>query len=323
MSLMPAMTCSAGASRLMSLVPRNSTTWLTPAWENTSRSRRSVPGGLLAGGLRLALVAVLPPIPSLITACATFFSSAKRAAKASSQRSWASSVEQVPSVMESPSATMVLVRPAVLTSIDFSQSIEVVLPVNGLPSSEPDLSPAPLSVRYEVTWALLCWLGCTSVPETNRLTATSCCASTCSATGSLATDAPGATVTESLPAKVSGLTSPAATAAPRTRSPMVALPNATGAVPNVLSRRMRTLSPGTVTRAIMRMVALLILAMPSPCCDVAQAVAQAGPASRGAAAAGSIQADAAARARAINPDFFIALSSRFVARHYVARLASE
>src|SRR5438477_5232305 len=38
-------------------------------------------------------------------------------------------------------------------------------------------SPAPFSVRNEVTTALLCWLGCAS-PDTNRLMARSSCAST-------------------------------------------------------------------------------------------------------------------------------------------------
>ena len=88
--------------------------------------------------VELARVTVLPPMPSLITAWATRLPSAKRSASASSQRSWASSVEQVPSVMESPKATMVVARPSGITSIDLSQSIEVVLAENGLPSSEAD-----------------------------------------------------------------------------------------------------------------------------------------------------------------------------------------
>jgi hypothetical protein len=59
----------------------------------------------------------------------------------------ASSVEQVPSVMESPKATIAAAGVAGRTSIDLSQNMEVVLPVNALPSTEADWSPAPLSVR--------------------------------------------------------------------------------------------------------------------------------------------------------------------------------
>jgi len=44
------------------------------------------------------------------------------------QRSWASSVVQVPSVMESPKATIDVAAAAGRTSIDFSQYIAVVLP---------------------------------------------------------------------------------------------------------------------------------------------------------------------------------------------------
>jgi hypothetical protein len=54
---------------------------------------------------------------------------------------------EVPSVMESPKATITAAGAAGRTSIDFSQNIEVVLPVNALPSAETDWSPAPLSVR--------------------------------------------------------------------------------------------------------------------------------------------------------------------------------
>ncbi len=49
----------------------------------------------------------------------------------------------------------------------------------------------------------------------------------------------------------------------------------TGAELNVLSRRMRIESPGTVMRAIMRTVALLMVAAVTfGCCDVPQAVTQ-------------------------------------------------
>ena len=67
---------------------------------------------------------------------------------------------------------------------------------------------------------------------------------------------------------------PAARAGPRTRGPMLAWANTTGALPKLLSRRTRTVSPGIVTRAIMRTVALLIFVSVRPCCEVPQAVTQ-------------------------------------------------
>ena len=78
---------------------------------------------------------------------------AKRFAATSCQRSCASSVEQVPSVMESPNATIAVApEPAMgCTSIDFSQNVAVVVPTNGMPFSEAVWSPAPLSVKYDVT----------------------------------------------------------------------------------------------------------------------------------------------------------------------------
>src|SRR5437870_1977885 len=47
---------------------------------------------------------------------------------------------------------------------------------------------------------------------------------------------------------------------------------ASGAVPNVLSIRTRTASPGMVRRASMRTVALVTAAVPSACCEVPHAV---------------------------------------------------
>ena len=121
----------------MSLVPMKSTTCETPARESTSRSSRSTPGGDANVGLVPARVTVLPPMPSLTTEKRTGFCNAKRWATRSSQRSWESSVEQVPSVMESPKAMMALAGAVGCTSIDLSQNIEVVVrPAKALPSSD-------------------------------------------------------------------------------------------------------------------------------------------------------------------------------------------
>ena len=91
---------------------------------------------------------------------------------------------------------------------------------------------------------------------------------------SLSTLPPAGMVTEACPLKLTGLTRPAATCGPRTRGAMVARPITSGAVPKVLSRRMRTEEPGSVTRAIMRAVALVILVSPRLCCDEPQAATQ-------------------------------------------------
>ncbi len=74
----------------------------------------------------------------------------------------------------------------------------------------------------------------------------------------------------------------------------------------------------------MRTVALLILAGPSPCCDVAQAVTQAGFASRAAAAVGSKGSNAAdthkdaAMARPIGLNFFFVTFSSLFARAHLS-----
>src|SRR5258708_22188478 len=79
------------------------------------------------------------------------------------------------------------------------------------------------------------------------------------------------------------------------RGPADTLPKVTGAVPNVLSNRSRIASPGAVTRAIRRKVALLTRVWPSTCWDVAHAVVQSGP-----VCANAGQNPAKARATAIS-----------------------
>src|SRR6516225_7085596 len=129
------------------------------------------------------------------------------------------------------------------------------------------------------------------------------------ATGSLSAVAPAGIVTALCPPKVTGLTIPAASAAPRMRGPTVILPNDTGAAPKVLSRRIRTLSPGIVTRAIIRTVALSILVSPSPCCDVVHAVTQ--PWLPFWASAGGVSdAKTAAIATDVSVDFLITVPSQ-------------
>src|SRR5260370_42495089 len=95
------------------------------------------------------------------------------------------------------------------------------------------------------------------------------------AMASLGTLPPAGIVTDGEPLKNTCWLDPAARSAPCTRWPTDALPVVTGAKLNVLSRRMRMVSPGRATRAIMRTVALLtVAAVTFGCCDVPQAVTQ-------------------------------------------------
>src|ERR1700685_140162 len=129
-------------------------------------------------------------------------------------------------------------------------------------------------------------------------------------------------VTAFFPPKVNGLTIPAARAGPRTRGPMLALPNTAGAAPKALSRRTLKLSPGIFTRATMRTVALVILVSPSACCDVPHAVTQAWSAfcalAFWAMAAGA--SDPKVSAKVKNNSLSAMLSSHIApARHQAAR----
>src|SRR5688572_27267207 len=109
-------------------------------------------------------------MPSLtIAGCASLApraaaANARRAPSQSSQRSWAFGVAQAPSVIESPNATMAPADDDERTSTAFSQNMELVVAVNGVDASPAAASPEPLAVRYDVTWALPCWLGRTLAP---------------------------------------------------------------------------------------------------------------------------------------------------------------
>ena len=125
----PAITWAAPALRRMSFVPSNTITCVAPARCRTSRSSRSIAVGLLGGGTRLSRVTVLPPMPSLTMPRSPRPASSRRSATTSSQRSCASSVAHVPSVMESPNATIVPFAVSDSTSIDDTRYIEVVVRV--------------------------------------------------------------------------------------------------------------------------------------------------------------------------------------------------
>ncbi len=104
----------------------------------------------------MARVSVFPPIPAFTTAMPLPSGGSRRAARRSSQRSCASTVEQVPLVIESPKAMIALVVEDEKTSTADNQYIEVVVTVNALRSMLPAWLPAPLGVRYEVVKAEVC-----------------------------------------------------------------------------------------------------------------------------------------------------------------------
>ena len=65
----------------------------------------------------------------------------------------------VPSVIESPKATIVPSAVGEFTSIAFSHQSDVVVVSKPALPSVPLTSPLPSDDRYEVTTAPVCWLG--------------------------------------------------------------------------------------------------------------------------------------------------------------------
>ena len=70
----------------------------------------------------------------------------------------------MPSVIESPNATIDPVEAGEDTSIAFNQNVDVVVPVKEVDLSSAAASPEPFAVRYDVTCAPVCWLGRTFSP---------------------------------------------------------------------------------------------------------------------------------------------------------------
>ena len=81
---------------------------------------------------------------------------------------------------------------------------------------------------------------------------------------------PAGIATVRLPVERQADCDPAAVRLPELDGRRTRVPIVTGSVPKVLSRRMRTPSPGIVTLAIMRTVAFVICVSPSACCEVPQ-----------------------------------------------------
>jgi hypothetical protein len=142
------------------------------------------------------------------------YAASSRADSQSSHRSCASRLEQVPSVIESPNATMAPGAVAVSVSIDLSQKVAVVSLVNAVFDSAAAASPPPFGVMYDRICALVCAAGCAAASGTYRLTARSSCAMTRIARGSLRTLPPAGMTTFAEPLKNSWAFEPATSVAP-------------------------------------------------------------------------------------------------------------
>lgn len=123
---------------MMSLMPSRTTTARTPGADSTSWSNRDN-----AFGLVTLVSSRLPLIPALSTPRRVGPGSAiSRRARWSGQRRWASGVEQVPSVIESPKATTApTASPS--TSTPHTCGQDAIVAVNTAPDSSAVWSPAP------------------------------------------------------------------------------------------------------------------------------------------------------------------------------------
>src|SRR5712671_2216381 len=195
-------------------------------------------------------------MPVLITA-ARWPAAARRRESTLGQRSSPLSVDAVPSVMESPNATITGVPAGAIMSMASRKYQEAVEYGKAASSSAWPLEPAPGAVTYEVCSALACQVIGPLAPATWKLTASLRPRSSLpfftkgSATASLHTDSPGATLTLPLPPNVIARLVPGITAEPDHCMPANAPSNVTGCAPSALEKRIRALAPqnsGLTTR---------------------------------------------------------------------------
>src|SRR5712671_168820 len=157
-------------------------------------------------------------MPVLITA-ARWPAAARRRESTLGQRSSPLSVDAVPSVMESPNATITGVPAGAIMSMASRKYQEAVEYGKAASSSAWPLEPAPGAVTYEVCSALACQVIGPLSPATWKLTASLRPASALTsftngnATASLQTSWPGCTVTLGLPPNVTGRLVPAVSVA--------------------------------------------------------------------------------------------------------------
>src|SRR5215468_998921 len=206
---MPAVTVSTATLPLRekSLMPSSQITADTPDSDSTSRSSRAAADGPPANGFVAEYSAGptiwLPPIPALTTAILLPNARCSRRDNTSGQRSSPFMVVAVPSVMESPNATINRVSAGIIMSTASRKNHDAVGYGNAASSSAAPLAPASGAVTNEVVNPLACHVIGPLSPATWKLTAslrpassgTSGSRTKARSTGSLHTDAPGATVT--------------------------------------------------------------------------------------------------------------------------------
>src|SRR5215471_1471985 len=130
-------------------------------------------------------------------------SACRRRESTSGQRSSPFMVEAVPSVIESPKATIAKLSDGAIISMASRKNHEAVLYGNDASSSAEPFEPEPGGVRYEVCNAFACQVIEPLSPTTWKLTASlrpvsSTTEESCtngSPTGSLHLDVPGGTIT--------------------------------------------------------------------------------------------------------------------------------
>src|SRR5215471_14516349 len=192
-------------------------------------------------------------MPSLTTEKRLPASACRRRAKTSGQRSSPFRVDAEPSVMESPKATIARVSDGAVMYTASRKYHDVDDSGKARSLSSLERNPAPGIDRYDVVIAFACHVIGPLSPATWKLTASRRPTSIGSAglltngndTGSDTTSAPGAIVTDGLPAKVTGRLVPASTAAPlfcrprypveggRLRAECIRQPNARLAAPDI------------------------------------------------------------------------------------------
>ena len=208
--------------------------------------RRWALGPMTSLSRRLPLIAVLSTPTSAVRRCAC-----SRRARTSGQRALASVVDAKPSVIESPNVTTARAPRSAMTSTPLSQYQLVIVDAIAMSAA---LVKSPAGDTYEVWCASVSWVVPTWGAGTYRLIARSSNASTSSATGSVSATPPGATEIEAAPAKVRGRSDRGRTDAPDARTPMLAAPITSGAVPCALENRTRTARPARLTCTIWRSV---------------------------------------------------------------------
>src|SRR4051812_40250942 len=154
-------------------------------------------------------------MPALTTTTRFPYAACSRRDNAFGQRSSPFKVDAVPSVMESPNATITCVSDGSRISTASRKYQDVVVKGNAASSSACPFAPAPGALRYDVVSPFACHVIGPLSPTTWKLTASLAPGAAAGiATPSLHTDSPGAIVTAGFPLNLTARFVPATTAPP-------------------------------------------------------------------------------------------------------------